>query len=56
MDWEDNNCFKDDIEIIVNNQNIFNMDIFTKLMKVVYNSSNFENYKTLFLHGLHISL
>lgn len=34
---------------------ILNIDIFTKLLKVAQNSSNFENYKTSVLSDFYFS-
>lgn len=56
MDWEDDSNFEDDVEIIDDNKDIFNVDTFTKLMKVVQDFSNFENYKILFLCSLQFFL
>ena len=39
--------------MIDNNKNIFDIDVFTKLIKVAQDSSNFENYKTPFLFNSH---
>ena len=46
---------EDDVEITDNNEDVLDIDAFTKLLKVAQNSSNFESHKTLFLHGSHLS-
>lgn len=38
-----------------NDKNIFNINIFIKLIKIIQNFSNFKSYKKLFLHGFYFS-
>lgn len=38
-----------DLEMKDNNRNILNIDIFTRLIKVAQDFSNFKNHKTLFI-------
>ena len=37
-----------------NNEDILNINIFTKLLKIAQNSNNFKSYKILFLYNLHL--
>lgn len=36
------------------NESILNIDVFTKLIRVVYASSNVNSYKTLFLYSFYL--
>ncbi len=55
LDWEDNSDSEDDVEVTDDDENILDVDAFTKLMKALQDSSNFKSHKTPFLHGPHIS-
>ena len=37
-----------------NNENILNIDVFTKLIRTAQDFINFESHKTLFLHDPHL--
>lgn len=50
-----NSDFVDNIEIINNDENILDVDTFTKLIKVAKDSSNFKTYKTSFLNSSYLS-
>lgn len=41
--------------MINDNENILDINTFTKLLKTIQNLSNFESYKTLFLYGPYYS-
>lgn len=45
FDWKKNNDFEDDIKIIDNNKDIFNINVFIKLLKAAQNLNNFESHK-----------
>lgn len=41
--------------MIDNNNNILNINTFTKLIRIAQDFSNFENYKTLFLYDFYLA-
>lgn len=55
FDWEKDSNFEDNLEITDNIKDVLDINIFIKLLRVVQNSINFENYKILFLHGPYFS-
>lgn len=55
LDWEDDSDSEDDVEMTDDDEDIFDVDAFTKLMKAAQDSSNFESHKTPFLRGAHLS-
>ena len=49
FDQEVDSDFKDNIKITNDDKNILDINIFTKLLKIAQDLSNFETHKTLFL-------
>ena len=43
------------MEVTDDDEDVLDIEAFTKLLKAAQNSSNFESYKILFLHGPHCS-
>lgn len=54
LDWDNDINFENDVEMSDNDKDIFDVDTFIKLLKIVQDSSNFESHKIPFLHGLHL--
>lgn len=44
------------MEIINNDENILNINAFTKLLKATQDLSNFKSHETLFLYNFHLSM
>lgn len=51
MNWENNIDFKDDVKITDYDENVLDINVFSKLIKVTQDSNNFESHKILFLYG-----
>lgn len=54
MNEKNNSDFEDGIDIIDDDKDIFDINTFIKLIIVTPDFNNFENHKTLFLHGFHL--
>ena len=52
FDWEEDSDSEDDVEMIDDNENVLDINAFTKLLRVAQNSSNFESHKTNFYVAL----
>ena len=53
--WKEDNKFIDDMEIMDDDEDILDMDIFTKLFRATQGLSKFEDHQTPFLRGPHLS-
>ncbi len=51
-DWKKDNESEDDVRIIDNDEDVLDMDIFTKLLRAVQDSSSFESHKPYFYMAL----
>lgn len=43
-DWKEDNKFKDNMEIINNNKDVLDMNVFTKLLRATQDSNRFQSY------------
>ena len=55
FDWGQDHKSEDNIGMKEDDRDVIDMNIFTKFLRPIQDSSNFESHKTLFLHGIHLS-
>ncbi len=55
LDWEDDSNSENNVEMVDDNEDILDIDVYTKLMKAAQDSSIFESHKTQFLCNPHLS-
>ena len=55
FEWEGDDEFEDDVEMTDDDEDILDMDAFTKLLRAGQDSSNFESHKIPFLRSPHLS-
>lgn len=54
-DWEEDDESEDDVEITDDDEDVLDLDAFTKLLRAAQDSSKFESHQTPFLRGPHLS-
>ena len=55
FDWKKNSDFEDNVEMTDDNEDVLDINAFTKLLKFAQDSNNFESHKTSFLRDPHFS-
>ena len=56
FDWEEDSNSEDDVEMTDDDEDVLDINAFTKLLRAAQDSSNFESHKTPFLRGFHLPI